>query len=116
MTPDAIRFANAWCDAWNRHDIEAVLAHFREDVIFTSPVARRVVPESGGTVHGKAALRAYWQQALAQVPDLHFTIIGVYQGIDTLVIHYTNQHGGEVCEVLHFDGALVREGHGTYLA
>ena len=116
MIADPVRFADAWCDAWNRRDIDAVLAHFCDDVVFTSPVAQRVVPESGGTVRGKAALRAYWQQALAQVPDLHFTIIDVYQGVETLVLHYSNQRGARVCEVLHFDGPLVREGHGTYLA
>ena len=33
-----------------------------------------------------------------------------------MVINYRNQKGGLVCEVLLFDGDLVREGHGTYLA
>lgn len=115
MISDPQAFARQWCDAWNCHDIEAVLAHFAEDVLFTSPVACRVVPQSAGVIHGKAALRAYWQRALAKVPDLHFTMIGVYEGVDTIVIHYSNQIGGAVCEVLHFEGALVREGHGTYL-
>jgi hypothetical protein len=32
-----------------------------------------------------------------------------------LVINYRNERGGLVNEVLHFDGDLVREGHGTYL-
>jgi ketosteroid isomerase-like protein len=115
MISDPQAFAREWCNAWNRHDIEAVLAHFAEDVLFTSPVARRVVPETGGVVRGKVALRSYWQRALAQVPDLHFTTIGVYEGVDTIVIHYRNQLGANVCEVLHFEGALVRDGHGTYL-
>ncbi len=92
-----------------------MLAHFAEGVVFTSPVARRVVPDTGGVVRGQAALRSYWQRALSQVPDLHFTMIGVYEGVDTIVIHYSNQLGGNVCKVLSFDGALVREGHGTYL-
>ena len=42
-------------------------------------------------------------------------LVGSYAGISTLVINYRNQAGGLVCEVLHFDGPLVREGHGTYL-
>lgn len=115
MRSDPEAFARAWCEAWNRHDIEAVLEHFTDDVLFTSPVAGRIVPETGGVVRGKAALRSYWQRALGQVPDLHFTIIGVYEGVGTSVIHYSNQLGDKVCEVLHFEGALVREGHGTYL-
>jgi hypothetical protein len=108
-------FARIWVDAWNRHDVEAVLAHFHDDVVFSSPVAGRVVPESGGVVRGKAALREYWTSALAQLPDLHFDLVAVYRGVSTLVINYRNQRGQLVNEVLIFDGELVREGHGTYL-
>ncbi len=65
-TPDAHRFADDWVRAWNAHDVEAVLAHFHDDVLFTSPVAARVLPETGGGVvrGGKDALRRYWTTAL----------------------------------------------------
>jgi hypothetical protein len=66
-------------------------------------------------VRGKAALRAYWTEALRRIPDLRFEIIGTYVGVNTLVINYRNQLGGLVNEVLVFDGPLVVEGHGTYL-
>lgn len=115
MIPDAQKFAQEWCTAWNRHDVEAVLNYFHEDVMFTSPVAQRVVPETGGVVQGKAALRDYWTRALEMVPGLRFTIIGVYSGINAVVIHYRNQRGEEVCEVLVFERTLVRQGHGTYI-
>jgi ketosteroid isomerase-like protein len=54
-TPDPKSYADQWVHAWNAHDVEAVLDHFHDDVVFTSPVAARVVPESGGVVRGKAA-------------------------------------------------------------
>jgi hypothetical protein len=114
-TPDPTVFADAWVRAWNAHDVDAVLAHFRDDVVFSSPVAARLLPESGGVVHGKGALRAYWLAALKVVPDLHFDVIGVYRGESVLVINYRNERGGLVNEVLVFDGDLVREGHGTYV-
>jgi ketosteroid isomerase-like protein len=41
-TPDADAFAERWVRAWNGHDVEAVLDHFSDDVVFTSPVAARV--------------------------------------------------------------------------
>jgi ketosteroid isomerase-like protein len=50
-TPDPRSYADAWVRAWNAHDVEAVLAHFADDVVFTSPVAARVVPESGGVAN-----------------------------------------------------------------
>jgi len=36
-------------------------------------------------------------------------------GIDTLVLNYRNQAGGQACEVLTIRGDLVSEGHATYL-
>jgi hypothetical protein len=114
-TPDKDDFAQAWVRAWNAHDVEAVLAHFHDDVVFTSPVAARLLPETGGVVRGKAALRDYWATALSALPDLHFELVAVYAGVSTLVINYRNHRGQLVNEVLVFDGDLVREGHGTYL-
>jgi hypothetical protein len=114
-TPEPQQFADAWAQAWNAHDVEAVLAHFTDDVVFSSPVAARVLPDSGGVVRGKAALRHYWTTALGMLPDLHFEIVGVYRSESVLAINYRNERGGLVNEVLVFDGGLVREGHGTYL-
>ena len=114
-TPHPEEFARDWAAAWNAHDVEAVLAHFADDVVFTSPVAARVLG-TDGISRGKQAVRDYWTFALEKVPDLHFEVLGCYAGIDTLVINYRNQIGGLVNEVLVFDAAgLVREGHGTYL-
>jgi hypothetical protein len=114
--PEPSAFAAAWVRAWNAHDVEAVLAHFADDVVFTSPVALRVLPETAGVAAGKDALRAYWSHALARVPDLRFELLGTYAGIDTIVLHYRNQTGGLVCEVLTFRDDLVVVGHGTYLS
>ncbi len=114
-TPKPRRFAAEWIRAWNARDVDAVLTHFADDVIFTSPTATRVVPESGGTVRGKNALRRYWTLALEGNPDLHFDLVGVYAGVDTIVLHYQNQLGGFVNEVLTFRGGLVAVGHATHL-
>ncbi|BBY21691.1 nuclear transport factor 2 family protein [Mycobacterium stomatepiae] len=114
MNPDAVGFSKQWVDAWNAHDVEAVLGHFHDDVVFTSPVAARVVPGSSGVVRGKSELRRYWALALQQVPNLHFHIEDVYLGVDTIVIAYRNQDGGLVSEVLRFSGGLIVEGAGTY--
>ena len=111
---DPLALSRQWVEAWNAHDVEAVLEHFHDDVVFTSPVAAKLLPDTHGVVRGKPALRHYWTQALARVPDLRFTVEGVYQGVDTVVIAYRNQDGVLVSEVLKFDGDLVIEGHGTY--
>lgn len=108
-------FVDGWLQGWNAHDLEQVLGHFADDVVFTSPVAAQLLDYSDGIIRGKAALRDYWSEGLRRIPDLHFEVVGVYVGLNTLVINYRNQKGGLVNEVLTFDGHLVTHGHGTYL-
>lgn len=114
-TPEPQGFAEKWISDWNARDVESVLTLYAEDVVFTSPAAQRVVPESGGTMQGKQALRSYWTQALEGNRDLHFELVGVYHGVDTIVLHYRNQLGGLVNEVLTFRDGLVAVGHATPL-
>ena len=57
---DTTEFSRQWVQAWNAHDVAAVLAHFHDDVLFTSPVAAEMYPETSGVIRGKAALRRYW--------------------------------------------------------
>jgi hypothetical protein len=114
MKLDAVAFSERWVAAWNAHDIESVLLHFDDDVVFTSPVAAKLLPDTTGVIRGKAALRVYWTRALQHVGNLHFVVEGVYAGIDTIVINYRNQDGGQVNEILRFNDGLIIEGHGTY--
>jgi hypothetical protein len=69
---EAERFAADWAAAWNRRDVEAVLASFADDASFTSPTAQAVVGQA--TVRGKSALRDYWTAALARITSLRFMI------------------------------------------
>ena len=114
--PDPAGFSADWVAAWNAHDLDALLSHFHDDVVFTSPVAAQIVPGSGGVLRGKDALRAYWTEGLRRIPDLHFSVERVFAGVSVLVISYRNQRGNLVDEVLVFADGLVIEGHGTYVA
>ncbi len=111
---EAAVFARRWVKAWNDRDVEAVLSDFADDAVFTSPLAARVVPGSGGEICGKEALRRYWTEALRRNPGLHFDFVSVYFGVDTIVIRFRTQEGTDRCEVLTFNGRLVQTGHGTY--
>ena len=108
-------FAERWVKDWNAHDVDALLGHFTDDVVFTSPAAIRLLG-GDGVIRGKEALRKYWSEGVRLIPDLRFEVLALYVGVNTLVINYRNQAGGLVSEVLTFEGDLVREGHGTYQA
>ncbi len=111
---EALVFAEQWAHHWNTRDVEAVLAHFADRAVFTSPVALKVTSKT--TIHGKEAIRAYWVRALANLASLHFTINRVLWDADhsELAIIYDREIDGrhERCaEVLTFD-AEGRVGRG----
>lgn len=112
----AIEFSREWEAAWNRRDLEAVLKHFHDAVVFTSPVARQIGFSEDGVVRGKDALRRYWTLGLAKTPDLRFQVRSVYFGVNTLVLLFRNQKEMERAEVLTFRDGLVIEGHGISVA
>ena len=98
MPPEG--FAARWQAAWNAHDLDEILSHYSDDIVFRS---RKALALTGaGTILGKAALRAYWSAALAAQPDLHFTVTQVYIGHETIVIAYRNHRGVKAAETLTF--------------
>lgn len=105
----AEHFAHEWIDAWNSHDLERILAHYADDFTMSSPRIAIVAGEPSGTLHGKAAVRAYWRRALDLAPQLRFTLRDVLVGADSVAILYDGVRGPSA-EVFHFDdaGRVVR--------
>jgi ketosteroid isomerase-like protein len=100
----AERFARHWVDAWNRHDLEAVLSHYADDFEMLSPYIARIAGEPAGRLKGKAAVRAYWATALEQLPHLHFELIDTLVGVDSITLYYRGVRG-MAAEVFQFDAA-----------
>ena len=114
MTGEEARaFAEQWAGAWNELAVERVLTHFDERVSFTSPTA--VATVGVATVHGKQALRDYWNKAVARIEPLRFTVDRVLWDASSreLAIIYESDAGGRkrrVSENLTFgaDGLVVK--------
>lgn len=107
---DAKEFAQHWVGAWNSHDLDGIMFHYASDVVLTSPVVTRVTGEASGMVHGKVALRDYFQKGLGLFPGLQFTLLEVMQGLSSVVLYYENQRGTRTGEFMEFDadGKVVR--------
>ncbi len=99
-TVDFSAFADQWISDWNRRDVEAVLKHFSEDVVFTSPRATAVV----GTprVEGKSRLREYWNSAISRIQTIHFTLDHVIGDRDRLAVVYTSEINGKRMRCVEF--------------
>lgn len=103
-------FALQWIAAWNSHDLDAIMSHYEENVVLTSPVAARILNLPSGTVEGKTALRNYFKQGLKLYPNLQFELIDVMHGLSSIVICYKNQNGTRTAEFMEFgnNGRIVR--------
>jgi ketosteroid isomerase-like protein len=98
---DSKAFAEAWQHGWNSHDLDLIMSHYSDDIIFRS---RKAIPLVGrGEVQGKQALRSYWAAAIDRQPDLHFKVQDVFEGHGMLVITYLNHRGILAAETLYFD-------------
>lgn len=99
----AQHFATAWATAWNAHDLEAVLSHYSDDFEMSSPFIVAFTKEASGTLRGKAQVKAYWSLALEKIPDLHFEIIEVFGGANSVTIYYKAVMGLLATEVFFFN-------------
>ena len=113
---DARAFAEYWISEWNRKDVEGVLSHFSERVVFTSPRAKAIVGSS--RVEGKSILREYWTKAIDQIQTIHFTLDYALSDGDRVGIVYIAEIDGRRMRCVEFmvfgDDGLVREGEAMH--
>ncbi len=116
--PDATfarRFTEEWIEAWNRHDLDAILSHYTDHFELNSPVIADLMGVAEGRLAGKPAVREYWQKALQLVPDLHFCDPAVFIGAGSIIIRYAGAGGRPAAELFEFDDAgLVRRASAHY--
>ena len=115
-TFDAQAFAEQWISDWNRRDVEAVLSHFSEGVVFTSSRAKAI--SGSPRVEGKSRLREYWTTAINQIQTIRFTLNYVVRGANRMVVVYIAEIDGKRLSAAEFlrlgEDGLVREGEAMY--
>jgi ketosteroid isomerase-like protein len=97
--------AREWCEAWNRRDLDAVMAHYAEDVEFSSPtvVQRWGLPD--GWLRGKDKLRANFEIGM-QKPGLRFELVDVLVGASgCYCVVYRRETGALVTDLVETDAS-----------
>ncbi len=109
-TTTAKHFADQWIAAWNNHDIESIMAHYAEDIVFNSPFIPLLKFNETGIITNKHDLRRYFEIGLKAYPELYFDLQGIYAGISTLAIHYKSVNNRIAVEVfeLNEEGKAVK--------
>jgi ketosteroid isomerase-like protein len=108
ITAATIAAVDAFNEAFNRHDVEAVMAHMTDDAVFES-----TSPPAGERHEGAAAVRAAWAAFFAASPTARFDAEDSFATGDRCVIRWiytwTDDDGHE--QQLHgVDVLRVREG------
>jgi len=99
----ANELARSCIDAWNNHDMDAILAHYTDDFEMTTPYIVSIMNDPTGTLKGKQAVGDYWRKALTVYPDLHFKLENVYATLHAVGITYRSVNDRQVLEVLLFN-------------
>lgn len=112
---DARQFTQEWIEAWNSHDLDAVLSHYADDFRMSSPFIVQLAGVASGTLQGKQSVRKYWEAGLQRFPQLQFEHIATFEGAGGLAIHYKGPNGRLSVEVFRFDAhGLVTEAAAYY--
>lgn len=106
LTPDlAWKMARNWADAWNRRDLDAVMAHYAEDIRVCSPLVVHRLNRADGILCGKDELRNYFALGMKNAA-LHFTLEDVRLGVNCATILYRREKGIRVSDTVEFNADL----------
>lgn len=102
---DATRAAvDRFNDAFNRHDVDAVMALMTDDVVFENTYP----PPDGERHQGQAAVRAFWESFFGSTPSARFDAEEMFVAGDRAVVRWRFEWGdGHVRGV---DVIRVRDG------
>lgn len=109
---DNEKIARAWLQAFNAHDVDALVALYADDGTHTSPKIRALHPDTGGKLRGRGALAAWWQDANRRLPGLLYELTALTANEDRVFLEYLRHAPGEapmpVAEVFDVrDGRIV---------
>lgn len=95
--------AQRWVAGWNDHNIDDIISHYRDDVVFTSPFVVKLLGDKSGTIHGKDALKSYFLKGLEAYPDLRFELLNVLVGVESFTLYYRSVNDMLAAEVMKLD-------------
>lgn len=106
-----IRIANNWFDAFNRQDLEALLALYDNNAEHYSPKLKMRQPATNGWIKGKDSLRNWWADAFERLPELRYTPNKIIANDNSIFMEYLrtvpNEDNLIVGELLELRNGLI---------
>lgn len=88
MTKENAAIGRAWLEAFNRHDVAALVALYADHATHTSPKIRALYPETDGKLVGKEAMTRWWRESNARLPNLHYAETNITADADRVIVEY----------------------------
>jgi ketosteroid isomerase-like protein len=101
----ALEHAESWCHAWNLLDLDAVMDHYTDDVMFSSPTVVKRWGIATGWLQGKAKLRENFSIGM-RAKDLRFELVDVLTGVNTMCVIYRRETGLLVSDLVELDSQM----------
>jgi steroid delta-isomerase-like uncharacterized protein len=114
-TPVTHETLKGFLDAFNRHDLDAILEYFAEDCVYYTP---RGAKPRGDRYVGKDQVRAGLAKRFQGIPDVHYGDdthwVGENFGVSEWTLTGTSQSGQQIevrgVDLLEFaDGQIIRK-------
>ena len=84
MDSSVLEVVQRFNDAFNRHDVDAVMALMSDTCVFENP---RPAPD-GERVEGHDRIRAFWERFFARSPQAHFNTEEIFAAGDRCVVRW----------------------------
>lgn len=81
---DTLTTVERFNEAFNRHDVDAIMALMTEDCVFENT---RPAPD-GLRLEGSGAVRAYWEKFFSVSPQAHFDTEEIFASGDRCVVRW----------------------------
>jgi steroid delta-isomerase-like uncharacterized protein len=109
---DLLKLLDRFADAWNRHDLDALMSMMTDDCLFEASAGPRV---DGQRSEGKQAVRAAYAAVFEAFPDAHWAgashFISGNRGVSEWTFSGTQQDGKRVevtgCDLFTFRGGKI---------
>lgn len=77
-----------WLEAFNAHDVDALVALYAENATHTSPKIRAQFPQTQGQLVGKRALHDWWTDSNRRLPNLRYELTNITANEHRAIIEY----------------------------
>jgi hypothetical protein len=100
---DVRSLVSEWIDSWNRRDLDGIMAHYADGVVFEASTVVRRWNRPDGRLHGAGELREHFRRGLELAPSLYFTLESVFTSPSGYAALYRRDNGNRVLDVVELN-------------